>query len=72
MLSRFKATHMVVGFAASDSLSRQALLLGKLTPGMNTVCWTTNHADAEIVRRTFQELDTDEEREYAVTKCEGE
>ena len=67
MLSPFKATHMVVRFATSDSVSKKALLLRKLAPGMNIVCWTTNQRDAEIVRRTFQEQDKDEEREYAVT-----
>ena len=74
-MSPFKPTHMVVSFAASDSRSKEALLLKKTAPGMNPVCWTTNLRDAETVRRTFQELDKnkdeDEQREYAVVEFEA-
>ena len=70
MQSPIKFTHMVVSFPANDSRSKEALLLGKIAPSMNTVCRTTNLADAETVRRVFQAtdegIDKDEEREYAV------
>ena len=64
-----KPTHLVVGVAEDSSQLRQARILGELKAGMEIIAWTTNASDAEIVRRTFQELNSD--RAYFVMVNKG-
>lgn len=52
----FKPTHTVVGISEDNSLLKQAAILGEFRPGMEIIAWCTNPSDADIVRRTWQEM----------------
>ncbi len=54
-----EATHTVIAIKEEDSALQDAAILGELRPGMETIAWCYNAPDAEIVRRAFQERNTE-------------
>ena len=56
----------IVGVDESNSKLKQAARLGELEPGMEVIAWCPNTSDAEIIRRTWQEMNPD--KEYFVIK----
>ena len=57
-------THIVVGMDENNSVLKQSAMLGEFRPEMEIVAWCQNASDADIVRRTWQEMNR--ERHYYV------
>lgn len=65
-MSEFHPTHTVVGVDENNSPLKQAAILGQFRPEMEIIAWCLNASDADIIRRTWQELDSN--KRYFVLK----